>query len=186
MEQGGSKHDLRAARQEAVRGDSDIATLLATWRHTPKQEFNIEPATLKENPALDTPEERLSAIETALAKAVTHMHDAEANKVKPVVGMKTYSLAIMVETFGLTPEQIVHDHGALSDLTEYLTDMVRVTKDIDIRSCHQDPDWELDDDIQLVKGIRNTWELPDREFQFEGPYMYQRIEWVETDPAQGN
>jgi hypothetical protein len=186
MEQGGSKHHLRSARQEAVKGDADIATTLASWGYKPKQEIVIVPAILKENPVLATPEERLSAIEAALAKAVAHMHDAEAHRANPVAGMKTYSLAIMVETFGLTPEQITQDHGALSDLTEYFTDMIRETKGIDIRSVENNPSDEPDEDVRIVKGIRGTWELPDREFQFEGPYMYSRVEWVKNNPAEGN
>jgi|GEM_PF-2537115 len=186
MEPKPGSHQLREARQAAVRGDEDIATVHASTSYRLRAEFAVEAAKLKEEPVLDTEAERVAAIKEGLAKSVRHMHEAEERRVKPVVGMKAYSLAIMTEGFGLTAEQIVDDQGALSDLTEYLTDMLRVTKGIDLRSDRLGPQELEDEDAVLVNRIRGTWDLPDREFQFEGPYMYQRVDWVRVDPAAGN
>src|SRR5581483_7783847 len=133
MEPKPGTHDLRTARQEAVRGNLDIASVLAGWRIVPKAELTVEPAVLLENPALPDDEARLHAVSIALDKALRHVYEAEEHRATPVPGMKTYAIAMIVETFGLKPEDIVHDKGALSDLVEYLSEMVYKERRIDVR-----------------------------------------------------
>lgn len=180
-----SHHGMRAARQNAVRGNEDVASVLASWKITPKPELPlIEEPKLKENPAIESDAERLRLLKIALDVAVRHMHQAEAHRTPRVAGMKTYGIAIMTEVFGLDAKGVAQDSGALSDLVEYLTDMVHAVNRADVRSPRFDPSTVQDEDVQLVHRLRNTWELPDNEFG--PPSMYQRVDWQKVNPAEGN
>lgn len=184
MEPKPGNHGLRTARQEAVRGNLDIAGVLAGWRIIPKAEFKVEPARLLENPALTTEEGRVQAVALALNRAVSHIYEAEEHRSQPVAGMKTYGVAILAETFGLTPEDIVNDSGALSDLIEYLSEMVYKEKRIDVRKEVLGDGELAEPDVDLIMKMRYTWDLPDNEFG--QPAMYNRVEWHKANPAEGN
>lgn len=175
-------HGMRMANRGAAEG-SEVAAVHAKWQPRPRspEEFQVEPPVIKGVPELTTVEDQLAAIAEAYQRAIDHMHQAERGEAAHVVGAKTYGLAIIYEGFQLTPEDISHDAGALSDLTEYLTEMVLRTRGTDMRSPDFDFEAErvADPDINLVVAIRNTWDLPDREFG--QPNMYQRVDWSARD-----
>ncbi|HET9850822.1 MAG TPA: hypothetical protein VFP35_04355 [Candidatus Saccharimonadales bacterium] len=184
MEPKPGNHGLRTARQEAVRGNADIANVLAGWQIVPKAEFTVEPSRLLEKPALATEEEQVGAVAQALNRAVNHIYEAEEHRSQPLAGMKTFGVAILVETFGLTPEDIAQDTGALSDLVEYLSEMVYKERGIDVRKDVLGDAELAEPSVGLIMKIRHTWNLPDNEFG--RPAMYERVDWRKVNPAEGN
>jgi len=182
-------HGKRMADNAAVSGSQaevSVAAVAASWLPEPKSEsdFTVNSPKLKSDPAISTKEDRISLTKKAISVAVKHMHAAEQGKVPSVVGMKTYTLSIMIEVFKLTPKQVARDEGALSDLNEYLIDMVRETQGVDTRSSKFNPDDYSDPDIELITRIKNTWDLPETEFG--QPFMYERVNWKKRDLSEGN
>lgn len=186
-EQKDSTHRQRAAGRMAVdpKVPVEAAAAANAWEPTRKKEGpKITPPKLKERPQLRTPEERINSIGKALDMAVEHMRKAEKGEAPDVEGMKTYGLSVITETLGLTPDEIVNDGGALSDLNEYLISMLRVTSGVDLRSPEFDPEQHLGEDIDTVLTIANTWDLPNNEFG--QPFTWQRINWQKQTPTEGN
>jgi hypothetical protein len=131
--------------------------------------------TIKETPQLQTEEEQTAAIDRAYELAVNHLYAVEDGQAEHIgSGTRTYALAIMLEVFEMDADTIRQDAGALSDLTEYLVMMIDKQKGVYLRG-ETPPVFDDDPDIQLVKSLLDTWELPDREF--DQPYMYQRVNW---------
>lgn len=185
----GSDHGSRMARVGAVSGSDEelkIKSLAASWLPTAKEDtaFTITAPKLKPNPAISSEEERVSVVKEALTVSIKHMHDAEQKKTPSVIGMKTYALAIITEVFNYKSEQIVSDEGALADLSGYLTEMIRVSKGVDVLSSKFNPEDQEDPDVELYVKINRTWDLPSNEFG--QPAMYQRVNWRDRDLAKGN
>jgi len=186
-EQKDSTHRQRTVKRMAIDPNVPVeaAAAAGAWEPVPKREApKITPPKLKEQPQLKTPEERINFIEKALDLAVEHMHKAEKGQVQNVEGMKTYGLSVITETLGLTPDELVNDEGALSDLNEYLISMARVTSGVDMRSQGFDPEQHTGEDIDAVLGINNTWDLHNNEFG--QPLTWQRINWQGNTPGKGN
>lgn len=173
-----SDHRMRLARETAIRSktllDVEFATTFAKWVPIPKSQesYRVTPPKLKDNPSLKTQEERVSTVREALSVAIKHLHESEKGKVEGVAGAKEYSLAIISEVFKLKPEEIVNDEGALADIVEYLSEMIRTKNKQDFS----------DPDMELMNSMRETWELP----RMLSPFMYDRVDWVGRNPSEGN
>ncbi len=183
-------HGIRTSRNQAVKAQSPAEVAAAeaagTWKPIAnKEQAEIKPPKLRENPAIKTEKERISAIREALNVAVSHMHSSEHGLSK-VSGMKTFGLAIIKEQLKLTPEQITNDEGALSDLTEYLIEMIRITPPefIDIRSSGFNSENYDNPNVDLVTQLTGTWNLPDNEFG--QPFVYRRVSWQKRNLPKGN
>lgn len=182
-------HGKRNLEHAAIKGSDaevEVASVAASWLPTakPESEITIIPPQLKDNPSLKGQSDMIEAVGRVLRISIKHMHSAEKGKSKSVVGMKTYSLSIMAEVFKLTPKQIIQDEGALVDLKEYLASMIYQTKGIDTRRTKLSINDRKDPDVELLRQIKDTWDLPDNEFG--QPFMYKRVNWDRRDFSAGN
>ncbi len=161
-----------------------LAEAALAWVPSPKngREIKVTPTTIKNNPAINK-EKRLDAIKDAINIANNHLRDSQKGLAEPLVGATTYSLSIMLEALKMTPEEIMNDGEAISDLVEYLKQMSSRNPGIYGPSILQKPPPEGDPVYELALEIEDTWNIPDRELS---PFMYQRVSWNRPPNPKSN
>lgn len=187
----GQKDLGRELLDKAAMAKSDlefgIAVAGASWIPEPKagNEIMVTPTVLKERPALETEQRRIEAISQALNWAVEHRRLARKGRAVSVVGQTEWSLSIITDVLGMTPEEIIKDGEAMADLLEYLKQSVVSTDKTKGPSDLFEPPPEGHPVMELVYEIEDTWELP-RLQGLAQPFVYSRVSWKKRTPQEGN
>ncbi len=188
-----TEHDRETWYPKLLKGTEEearVAEAGLAWGMKAKsaEKIKVTPTRIKEKPFLESEQDRIEALRQALNMAVDNLKRSRKGQGgRSVVGMASYSLAIMTEVLGMTAKEIAKDGEAMSDLVEYLEEAacaVPGSYSVGHSSILGSP-LPGDPFTEIAKEIKETWEFPESDMS-NFPLMYKRIDWQKRSQSTRN